>query len=380
MNMKENIKTESIPKVKGLVIKAIKEAKIDSSNNKRTFFHWHKFYNYSINPLNLLNPEEDFKDEDLNLFINRENEIKLISGYIGQVNKNLNGIHLAIVGSKGIGKHTSMKIISSILINSFPELYFEFYNYQFLYDFKKSEPISFKEMKKIHNNSLDIRIISCIGKNKWQFLEKIKEFKKNTKLIISIWDISEYPHADEIFVDKEIFFKNYTLKKTIDILEARVKKSLKSLNENKDYYKNLKENIIPKIASFSRGNLEVCFKLFEAIHQEGSNKGQKHIDLSIVDQKIQEFSKMKNAKLTRKENEIINYFIEKQNMKFLTTPNLVQDLNYNRTIAWTYLEKLTEKNILEKVQYGKPSKYKINDLFLIYYEEKIIDKMILSSS
>lgn len=377
--MEKKTQTDSIPKVKEIVIKAIKEAKIDSSNNRRTFLHWHKFYNYSTNPLNLLNPEEEFKDEDLNLIINRENEIKLISGYIGQVNKNLHNVHLAIIGSKGIGKHTAMKIISSILIKSFPDLNFEFYNYQFLYDFKKSGPISFKEMKKIHNSSLDIRIISCIGKNKWQFLEKIKEFKKNSRLIISIWEISEYPQNHELFVDKEIFFKNFTVKDTIDVIEARIDKSLTNANENKEYHENLKNNIIPKLASFSKGNLKVLFKLFEAIHQEGCNKGQKTIDLSIVDQKIQEFLKIKNVKLTRKENEIINYLIEKQNKKYLTTPDLVQDLNYNRTIAWTYLEKLTGKNILEKVHYGKPSNYKISELFLIFYEDKIINKMILDS-
>jgi len=375
---KKNTK-DSSPEVKDLIINAIKEGKVDNVKKKVTSLNWYHYYDHSDNPLSLLNPEEEFNEEDLNLFVNRKEEMEIISSYIGQIKKNPDCIHLAIIGASGIGKHTTMKVISSILNENFPEIDFEFYNYQFLYNYKNSEGLSFKDVKKIHNRNVDLRIISCTGKNKWQFLKKMKDFKDNSKVIISIWNTSEYPKEEDILVDREIFLKNFNKNDIIDILEGRITRTITDTDDMTEYYENLRMLIIPKIAKFSKGNIKIAFKLFEAIHQEGRNLNQKSINLSIIESKIEDLLEIKNKKLTKKEMEIITYLIEKQNAKFITTPNLVEELTYNRTIAWTYLERLTEKKILRKVRHGKPSKYELNDIFLTYYEENMINKLIFSN-
>ncbi len=64
------------------------------------------------------------------------------------------------------------------------------------------------------------------------------------------------------------------------------------------------------------------------------------------------------------------------NKIFITTSDLKEDLNYDRTIAWKHLENLTKKNIFQKIKYGNPSKYQINEIFLSFYEDKLKKEVI----
>jgi predicted transcriptional regulator len=96
--------------------------------------------------------------------------------------------------------------------------------------------------------------------------------------------------------------------------------------------------------------------------------------LKIVIQNL--FFFIREIKLTNKEKEILNYYLQNPKLKFITTTHLVEELDYNRTLAWNYLERLVQKGVLRNIQYGKPSKYQLNELFTIIYEERLMKKMV----
>ncbi len=364
------------PKIKDLVIKAIKEGEEKTDLTTEITPFWYQFFHYKNDPLDTFNSMEPFDKAFIDLFVNRETEIKVISNYIGMAKNIPRNLHIAIIGSIGIGKHTTMKIITNIVKESFPQIKLEFYNHQFTFDYKNNKEITWEEINELDNANVDIRIISCSGKNKWFLIKRIKDFKKNSKLTFSIWHTSEYPKEQDISVNKEIFFRNYKKDDVIEILIKRINKFLKIDEKSKKYYESLKEDLIPKIAEFSKGNLKICFRLFKDLHLQARIINMQNINIPLINKTINRYLCIKNQKLTGKEKEIIKYYLLKDNVHYITTTDLKEDLGYDRTIAWKYLENLIKKNVFEKIKYGNPSRYSINEIFLSFYEEQLKKEII----
>ena len=106
---------------------------------------WFRRFSYSENPLDGFNPEKSFTPHLIKLFVNRDSEVKVISGYFGKAKKIPYNIHIAIIGSKGSGKHTTLKIITNYVVEYFPEITFEFYNLEFSFNYKTNESMSQKK-------------------------------------------------------------------------------------------------------------------------------------------------------------------------------------------------------------------------------------------
>jgi len=367
---------EEYKKIKEIVSTAIEEGKTRIDIDRETSRDWFRFFNYDFDPLISLNPEEKFGFNDFNLFVNRKAELKVISNYIGAIEKLPFSFHIAIIGPEGIGKHTTMKVICKIISENFAHIKFEFYNPKLKFDFKNGEDLKSKQLEEIEETSLDVRIISCVGKNKSYLINRIKNYRKNSKLIFSIWHVSEYPKNEAILVNKEIFFNNYSKDDLIEIFKRRISQTVSEEPENENYLKSLNNLFYPKIFNVSSGNLKLAFEVFKEIHFQAKLKGIIAFDSSIIDFVLKKFLYFKEIKLTRKEKIIINYYLSKDNIDKITTSNLVEELNFDRTIAWKYLERLTQKNVFEKFIYGNPSQYRINMIFLIFYEELLKKELI----
>jgi hypothetical protein len=177
--VKEEERSDSFRKVKDLVLDTINKVKSNEIEKEDLSDNWVSYFRYSENPLQLLDPKEKFDREKLTLFVNREREIELLSKYIGMAKELKKPLHLAIIGSKGIGKHTTLKVISEIIQNSLPEINFEFYDQLGLYDYKNGRSLTSREIKELNAKKLDMRIYCYAGKNKGLLLERIHNFKQN---------------------------------------------------------------------------------------------------------------------------------------------------------------------------------------------------------
>ena len=193
-------------KIKKLIVKSIKEGSEKKEDNLNSSFYWFRYFNYKENPLSFFNSIEQFSEDLSGLFVNREAEIQIISNLFGMYKKIPYNSHIAIIGPKGIGKHTTIKLITNTIKEVFPKIKFEFYNLIDKYDFKNNKSLSEIKMNEYDNSKLDIRIISCIGKNKWVILKRIKKFKENTTLLFSIWDTREFLLKEDLFINKKINF------------------------------------------------------------------------------------------------------------------------------------------------------------------------------
>jgi len=329
---------------------------------------WFRRFSYSENPLDGFNPEKSFTPHLIKLFVNRDSEVKVISGYFGKAKKIPYNIHIAIIGSKGSGKHTTLKIITNYVVEYFPEITFEFYNLEFSFNYKTNESMSQKEVDSLDNQELDVRIISCAGKNKYLFLKRIKNYKENTKLTFSIWHTRDFPLENDILVNREIYFNNLSRNDIIEIFKRRMDEFLVQTEDSKHYYNTIMNELLPKIAKSFQGNLNACFLFFKEIHQRARIMNLKTIPLQLIENIITKYLNVKNQKITTKEQEIIDYYLKLENRIYITTPDLKDDLGYDRTIAWKYLENLTKKHVFKKIKYGNPSRYQINKLFLSFYE------------
>ena len=370
------METPNIPRIKDLVIKAVKSGRKQKESLFEGSPFWFRYFYYLNDPLNSFNPKVAFTDEVLDLFVNREAEIKVISNYFGKAKKLQYNMHLAIIGSKGIGKHTTLKIITQIVQESFSDITIEFYNHKTSFKYIDEENLSEKQLNALDNKPLDIRIISCTGKNKWLFIKRIQDFKENTKLTISIWHTSEFPFNHNIFINRQIYFRNYEREDILEIFNRRITKLLELTDELKEYYDSLNEILIPRIAESFHGNLNICFRCFKEIHLRTKVLNTRKINLPLIDQIIKNYLIIKEQKITTKEQDIISYYLAQDNKIFITTSDLKEDLNYDRTIAWKHLENLTKKNIFQKIKYGNPSKYQINEIFLSFYEDKLKKEII----
>jgi hypothetical protein len=368
--------SNSFFKVKDLVLDTINKVKSNEIQKEDLSDNWVSYFRYSENPLQLLDPKEKFDREQLTLFVNRVREIELLSKYIGMAKELKNPLHLAIIGSKGIGKHTTLKIISEIIENSLPEITFEFYDQLGLYNYKKSRSLTSREITELNAKKLDMRIYCYAGKNKDLLLERIHNFKKNTKLTISVWNASEYSTNEDLLIDKKMFFENFSNGQIEEILMKRIENTLQISNHTREYFNSLKDATIPEIIKNCKGNLRLAFKLFEILHQHATNKKVKAINETLISEAIKNINLIREIKLTNKEKEILNYYLQNPKLKFITTTHLVEELDYNRTLAWNYLERLVQKGVLRNIQYGKPSKYQLNELFTIIYEERLMKKMV----
>ncbi len=369
-------KNSIFPKIRSLVMDAVKEGIPEKKIFYDTSPNWYRYFHYDSNPLNSFTPLDSFEDHLIELFVNREAEIRIISSYFGSIKTIPYNMHIAIIGSKGIGKHTTLKIISKIIQESFPDISFEYYNLKTGKDFKNNSDLDDSEITNLDKQKLDVRLISCSGKNKWLILKRIDDYKKNTKILFTIWHTSDYPIQDNLKINKLIYFRNYNKDIITKIFKRRINKFLKEKIENESYITSLYTNLIPSIIESFQGNLKISFLFFEQIHQLAKVQNINEIPQSLIDELMNNYLSIKNQKITSKEKEIINYILSAQNVKFITTSNLRDDLHFDRTVAWRYLENLTKKNILTRIMYGNPSRYQINDIFLSFYEDELKKKII----
>lgn len=369
-------KNSNFPKIRNLVLDAVKEG----INEKKIFYdispNWHQYFHYESNPLDSFTPHEPFEDHLNELFVNREAEIHLISNYFGSIKTIPYNMHIAIIGSKGIGKHTTLKIICKIIQESFPEISFEYYNLKTGKDFKNNSDLEDFELNNLDKQELDIRLISCSGKNKWLVLKRINNYKKKSKILFTIWHTRDFPMNEGLKINKIIYFRNYNKEVVTKIFERRIKKFLNEKKGNKSYINSLYKNLLPSIISAFQGNLKLSFHFFKQIHQLAKMQNLDEIPQSLIEELMNNYLLIKSQKITNKEKEIINYLLNAQNVKFITTSDLRDDLQFDRTVAWRYLENLTKKNILTRVKYGNPSRYKINDIFLSFYEDELKNRII----
>lgn len=369
-------KKSIFPKIRSLVIDAVKEGIPEKKIFYDTSPNWYRYFHYKSNPLDSFTPQEPFENHLIDLFVNREAEIRIISSYFGSIKTLPYNIHIAIIGSKGIGKHTTLKIISKIIQDSFPDISFEYYNLKTGKDFKYNSDLDDSEIKNRDKQKLDVRLISCSGKNKWLILKKIDDYKKNTKMLFTIWHTSDYPIPNNLKINKIIYFRNYNKDIITKIFECRINKFLEEKEENGSYITSLHKNLIPSIVEAFQGNLKISFLFFEQIHQLAKVQNLNEIPQSLIDQLMYNYLSVKNQKITSKEKEIINYLLSAQNVKSITTSDIRDDLLIDRTVAWRHLENLTKKNIFNRIKYGNPSRYKINDIFLSFYEDELKKKVI----
>jgi ribosomal protein S25 len=173
-----------------------------------------------------------------------------------------------------------------------------------------------------------------------------------------------------------MFFENFSNGQIEEILMKRIEKILQISNHTREYFETLKEATIPEIIKNCKGNLKLGFKMFEIFHQDVTNKRVRTINKTLTKEVIDKTNIIREIKLTNKEKEILNYYIQNPTLTFITTTHLVEELGYNRTLAWNYLERLTQKGVLQNIQYGKPSKYQLSELFSIIYEERILKEMV----
>ena len=199
-------------------------------------------------------------------------------------------------------------------------------------------------------------------------MKRIKDYKENTKITFSIWHTRDFPVENDMLVNREIFFNNFSRNDIIEIFKKRLAEFLIHNKESKSYYDKIIDELLPKIAKSFQGNLNVCFLFFKEIHQQARVMNLKTIPKQLIDNFIIKYINIKNQKITSKEQEIIDYYLKLENRIYITTPDLKDDLDYDRTIAWKYLENLTKKHVFKKIKYGNPSRYQINELFLSFYE------------
>ncbi len=366
-------KSESYNNIKSLVEESIKEGLKEKDLISAISPYWFRSFHYKNDPLESFNAEIRFTEEKLGLFVNRKAEIKIISRYIGSAKNFTSNLHITIIGSTGCGKHTTFKIICKIVENSFPDIKIEFYSY-YGFNYIKNRELSDDLIFKIDNTELDVRILSCSALTKPFLSKRIKKYKKNTKLLISIWNTCEYSIRSDILVNKEIFFRNYTKNEVIEIFKRRIDNSLTKEQNSSQYFNILEKDILPRLTSFSGGNLRIAFIIFKVCHLEARIKGMDIIELEFFETFLEKYMNLKNLALTNKEIQILRYSLF-EGLKFITTSKLVEGLISERTVAWKYLERLTKKGALYK-HYGNPSKYEIKDIFLSIYEEKIKREII----
>ena len=164
-------KNSIFPKIRSLVMDAVKEGISEKKIFYDTSPNWYRYFYYESNPLDSFTPYEPLEDHLIDLFVNREVEIRIISSYFGSIKTIPYNMHIAIIGSKGIGKHTTLKIISKIIQESFPDICFEYYNLKTGKDFKNNSDLDDFEIANLDKQKLDVRLISCSGKNKWLILK-----------------------------------------------------------------------------------------------------------------------------------------------------------------------------------------------------------------
>ena len=367
-------------KLKDLVVGSVKEGVKDRELSSEAGIYWFQSFGYSQNPLNVLIREENLSNNMVELFVNRSSEIELISRYFGSISKFPNNLHFAIIGSKGNGKHITLKIICSLIQESFPSINFEFYGLETSYDYKRNIQLDSKSITKKDNIDLDVRIISCSGKNKWLFIKRFEKYRRNSKLLISIWNTRDFPLDSDIMLNKKIYFNNFMKEQIKIILLKRIEKYLIKNDKNKDYYSSLINVCVPRIAESFEGNLNLCFMVFKEIHIQAKLQDNLNLPGSIIDKVLEEYLSLKNQKITNNEKKIIQYYLSRENQKYVTTSDLRDDLNLDRTSAWKYLENLTKKRIFVREYYGNPSRYRISELFLSFYENQLKRNIIFKKA
>jgi hypothetical protein len=362
--------------IKDLVQKYVSRGLEDTTPEQEWAPLWYRSFGYHQDPLALLDPEHPYQDTDLKLFVNRSSEVKVLSNYIGKANHLAHNLHFAIIGSQGIGKHTTLKIILKIVKTAFPDITIEFYSHKYQFNFKTNDSMSKEGMMKLDNTPLDVRIISCAGKNPWLFLKRIAEFRENTHLTLSIWNTSELPLQEAISENRRVFFRNYSRNDITSIFQHRIKYSHSRSEPYFQYYNDLMEYTIPAIAESFQGNLYICFQIFRELHHHAKILSHKVLPHKLVDRVIQKYLTLKAQPITSREEEIIHYFLHADNMQFLTTSHLRDDMGFDRTVAWRYLEQLCKKQVFQRVKYGNPSRYTLNDIFKSFYEDGLKKKVI----
>ncbi|MFX0138242.1 MAG: hypothetical protein ACFFDN_31665 [Candidatus Hodarchaeota archaeon] len=366
----------SLPDLKGLVVEAVKEGSRQEQEFIDVTPFWFRFFYYIKDPLEGFSAEKYDPKIAMKLFVNRQAEIKLISKYFGQAKNIEFSLHIAIIGSRGSGKKTTFKMISQIISESFPDISYAFYDIEKTYDYKENKQLSEKKLNILDDKRFDVRIISCTGKNKWLFLKRLPDFKKNTKVTFSIWNTRYYSIGDQMHVNKEIYFNNYNRDDITEIFKRRVNTFLDVNQDIQEYKENVYNKLLPKIASSFQGNLHICFQCFKDIHQQARVSNLKYLPEELINQIINKYLKIKTQKITSKEQEIIQMYLTLKHKTVITTTDLKEELLIDRTVAWRYLENLTKKHIFKKIKYGNPSTYQINEIFLSFYEDELKRQLI----
>lgn len=370
-----NNKKKSYSKYKDLIENAIKEGQQESDFIKETSPYWFRYFHYRNDPVYSFNRNKRITEENLDLFIDRESEIKVISKYIGASNNISPLFHIGLIGSQGCGKHTTLKVIYHIASQNFPEINIEFYDF-FGNDYTNTEPMSDKERKMKDDADLDVRIIYCTAKTHYHLLKRLDKYHENTNLLISVWDVKDYLIDADLSINKEIFFQNYNNETIREIFDKRIRHHSIRDEISEEYIKSVETNVLPNITKFASGNLRICFELFQLIHQNARVKGLRAIPEDLVIQIIENLEGLKDPKITEKEHSIIQFYLI-SGLAYISTPILVQERDFDRSVAWKYLENLTKKGIFHKT-YGNPSKYKINDIFVSFYEDRVKKKLIFN--
>jgi Holliday junction resolvasome RuvABC ATP-dependent DNA helicase subunit len=322
---------------------------------------------FSKNPLSLLNPEEELTEESIDLFVGREAEIKVISQLIGTYKNLEKNIHVALVGSIGCGKRTTMKIITSIIEKTFPDITYEIYDSPKSVENKRINVIDFgetgdyAELKTINENKVDIQIISCLKEKPNHIIFNINSLN-DAKITFSILNIYHYtPKLKEIF-DKTIIFNKFGAKELQEILMKRVEQTL--IDKTKLQF--MKE-IIEKISNISKGNLKVSFLMFDRISQLLEFEANEPMD-----RVLKHFAELFAVKLTNNEERILNCYMEScfgNKNEYITTTHLIQLLGFDNSNVWKYITNLVKKGVFIEHVHGNPSTYVISKDFLLIYED-----------
>ncbi|MHA1762657.1 MAG: hypothetical protein ACTSYC_02735 [Promethearchaeota archaeon] len=360
-------KNDFYQELKDFIKKSVEEG-VDSRELLNTITpYWFRYFNYTTHPLEAFNPETRLTAELINLYVNRHSEIKWISKYIGAVKDLPAALHVAIIGPVGIGKHLTFKITCQILSETHPNINIAFYDLTG-FDFLTNEELSDKQLKKLNNDSFDVRILSCPSFLSASFIRNLNKYRENTRLIFSIWALHDYLITGNLQINKEIFFRNYSRQEIIDIFTKRVEAFLIKDQLTEKYKENLKKYVLPEIASYCNGNLKIAFLIFELLHQKALIKNVRVIDGAFIKSILPPLIELKNQRITKKEAEILRIYFSLPG-KFITTSHLME-FDIEHSVAWKYLEKMTKKGFFHKTP-GNPSKYEINELFLSWYEERI---------
>ncbi len=346
-------------KIEKLLKDAFERGKTTAKKYGSVSASWISYYGFNRDPF-FLNPPTRL--DEIQLLRGREQILSELGEFVGGSSYLKESYHVKIVGAMGSGKSSLLYTLYLLAKTEFKVIFWDIHYDSPVY----SEDYNDEEIDPIKHNKFDVVFFdNCTLIDRSNM--RINHRRAFPGLILSTWPPILEKDVD---CDRRILLNQLKNSEIIDLIKARL-----SYGGNDEA---INESIIQQVAEHSHGNPWLSVYLLGQVFEEGFIRRQNPIDIDVFNKIANRFHLFGELEfdLTSREQDVISDIIKLILMEGklgVTSKEIAKSLNISRHLAWKYLERLKDKNILTKSYHGRTTVFKLDKITRIKYELNLME-------